>query len=174
VEDLALRRKALEAQIAAIDKKTAELSADDTYGGYIDETGARVSGSISTEMSTEFLNWFMNEIQPDEARKLLTCFLPKLEGQKDQSISCPVLDLSFMRDLKGKKPYDRWEQDLKTIQNKFTDVIRPLLFLWPISPDSEGNQVMQAVRDAIKLWCNANLYLTSARRKNVLKATDPH
>ena len=32
---------------------------------------------------------------------------------------------------------------------------------------------MHAVRDAVKLWCNSNLYLTSDRRKNVLKATDP-
>ena len=78
-----------------------------------------------------------------------------------------------MRDLKGKKPFDRLEQDLKTIQNKFTDVIRPLLFLWSVTLEAEGNQVMQAARDAVKLWCNINLYLTSARRKNVLKATDP-
>jgi len=29
--------------------------------------------------------------------------------------------------------------DLKTIQNKFTNVIRPLLFFWPIAPDADGN-----------------------------------
>jgi hypothetical protein len=56
LEDLAIRRKACgEAEIAAIDLKlTADRSAEDPYGGYIDKTGARYSGSISAERATEF------------------------------------------------------------------------------------------------------------------------
>ena len=61
----------------------------------------------------------------------------------------------------------------KAIHNKLTDIVRPLLYLWTVAPTGEGNQVAQAIEDSVRLWCNANFYLTTARRKNVLKATDP-
>ena len=66
-----------------------------------------------------------------------TCFLPKLNGQKDHSVACPICNLR--ETSKVKSHLILFEQDLKTIQKKLTDVVRPLLLLWSFSPDAEGN-----------------------------------
>jgi hypothetical protein len=174
LEELNVRRLVLESELALITKKTSEISPDvDAESGYTDEDGTRISGLVPSEKSTLLIEWFSSAIPANEARRLRTCFTPQLEGQKNPSVLCPKLDMTFVKDLKGKKPNERWETDLKAIQNKFTDIIRPLLYLWTVAPAGEGNQVTQAIEDSVRLWCNANLYLTTARRKNVLKATDP-
>ena len=80
----------------------------------------------------------------------------------------------YARGLKGKKPYDLWEKDLKTIQGKFPEALRHLLFAC-VNVTEDGDKMLgQAIAGSIKLWCQVNLNLTCLRRKNVLNATDPN
>ena len=51
------------------------------------------------------------------------------------SFLCPQVEFFYARELKGKKPFDLkpfelWEKDLKKIQGKFHEALRPLLFAW--------------------------------------------
>ena len=65
-----------------------------------------------------------------------------------------------------------WEKDLKTIQGKFHEALRPLLFAWANLTEDGDEMLGQAIADSVKLWCQVNFNLTCLRRKNVLKATD--
>ena len=90
LEELNSRRLALESELALIAQKTSEMTEDISSGpGYTDESGARVSGLVSAEKANRLMEWFSNEIPADEARRLRTCFIPQLEGQRHPSIICP-------------------------------------------------------------------------------------
>ena len=99
------------------------------------------------------------------------CLSPRFEGH-NTPFFCPQLEIFYARELKGKKPFDLWERDLKTIQGKFHEALRPLLFAWANLTEDGDEMLGQAIADSIKLWCQINFNLTCLRRKNLLKATD--
>ena len=128
---------------------------------------------VPKDKTDQFYEWLSGEISPEDAKRIKAyCFSPRFEGRSN-SFVCPLLEIFFSRELKGKKPYEQLESDLKSIQSKHHEAIRPLLFMWVNLTEEEDDMLRQATADSIKHWCNVNYNLTNLRRKNVLKAMNP-
>jgi len=160
---------ALKAELAETKRRLAQLAGEDTA-----EAGTSGSSDllIRKDKADQFFEWLSGEVSAEDMKRIRAyCLSPRFEGHKTPFV-CPQLEIFYARELKGKKPFDLWEKDLKTIQNKFHEALRPLLFAWANLRDDGDEMLGQAIADSVKLWCQVNFNLTCLRRKNVLKATD--
>jgi len=157
----------LESKLTQAKKKRALLAGEDFL-----ETSGSYDLLIPKDKSDQFYEWLSGEISPEDAKRIKAyCLSPCFEGRSN-SFVCPQLEIFFSRELKGKKPFEQLESDLKSIQIKHHEALRPLLFTW-VNLSEEDDMLRQATADSIKHWCNVNYNLTNLRRKVVLKATDP-
>lgn len=138
--------------------------------------GDIIKFKISCEKSEKLRNLASFGLSDFKARAFRNRFHPKFDGGSF-SLCIPEMDEAIYLELQivkrssvSKEKIDRHESELRVVQNKVLDVIRPLLFIWNSSKDRE---IKQAVKTAIYLWAHAHFSLTALRRKNVLKQTHP-
>ncbi len=131
---------------------------------------------ISCEKSEKLRNLVSFGLSDSKARAIRNRFNPKFDGGSF-SLCIPEMDEAIYLELQivkrssaSKEKIDRNEAELRGVQNKVLDVIRPLLFIWNSSKD---RQIRKAVKTAIYLWAHAHFSMTALRRKNVLKQTHP-
>jgi len=168
-EETSAHIAALKAELAETKRRLAQLAGEDTA-----EAGTSGSSDllIRKDKADQFFEWLSGEVSAEDMKRIRAyCLSPRFEGHKTPFV-CPQLEIFYARELKGKKPFDLWEKDLKTIQGKFHEALRPLLFAWANLTDDGDEMLGQAIADSVKLWCQVNFNLTCLRRKNVLKATD--
>ena len=168
-EETSAHIAALKAELPETKRRLAQLAGEDTA-----EAGTSGSSDllIRKDKADRFFKWLSGEVSAEDMKRIRAyCLSPRFEGHKTPFV-CPQLEIFYARELKGKKPFDLWEKDLKTIQGKFHEALRPLVFAWANLTDDGDEMLGQAIADSVKLWCQVNFNLTCLRRKNVLKATD--
>ena len=121
-----------------------------------------------------------SKLAPSEARRLRERYVPEF-ASGSFGLVCPVLDSSMARRLKEMKNAEATkaearEKSLLADQYKILDIGRPLLFLWnDLTKDQTmlDSPLAVAAASAMQLWGNSFFAITSQRRENVLKTTDP-
>jgi hypothetical protein len=154
--------EALESKLTQAKKKWALLAGEE----FVE---ASLSGSsnllVPKEKIDHFYEWLSGEISPEDAKRIkANCLSPRFEGRSN-SFVCPQLEIFFSRELKGKKPYEQLQSDLKSIQSKHHEALRPLLFTWVNLTEEDDDMLRQATADSIKHWCNVKLQLDKFAKK---------
>ena len=140
---------ALRAELAEAKKRVAQLTGEAT-----ETAEAAASGSsellIPKEKADQFVEWLSGEVSAEDIKRIKAyCLSPRLEGLKIP-FACPQLEIFYARGLKGKKQNEVLEKDLRTIQSRLHEALRPLLFTWVNV--TEGDEMLsQAIADSIRL-----------------------
>ncbi|KZS04064.1 Uncharacterized protein APZ42_033066 [Daphnia magna] len=127
-----------------------------------------------------FRNWMTTSLSAPEARNLRDSFIPSFPNSGFDLV-CPQVDSSFSRRFKDIKTpemskAEATERSLKAEQYKILDVARPLLFLREKiaeSADLKDSPLAEAADTALRLWGHTFHNVTTSRRENLLKVSDP-
>ncbi|KAI9551265.1 hypothetical protein GHT06_002338 [Daphnia sinensis] len=123
--------------------------------------------TVARKRMKVFRNWMTTSLSAPEARNLRDI--------------CPQVDSSFSRRFKDIKTpemskAEATERSLKAEQYKILDVALPLLFLREKiaeSADLKDSPLAEAADTALRLWGHTFHNVTTSRRENLLKVSDP-
>ena len=114
-------------------------------------------------------------LEPSQAKALRANFSPKFEDP-DFSVNVPMLDESlYVRfKLPGNPSSEAEEKRLQSLQFKLLDCAKPMFELRGLLTGTLANPRHKELVDlALDLWAVAFNNMTHARRKNVMKITNP-
>ncbi|EFX78943.1 hypothetical protein DAPPUDRAFT_320020 [Daphnia pulex] len=105
---------------------------------------------------------------------------PKFQ-KRSVSLHCPKIDHSMARRMKGRRgpeltKVEQKEKTLTSMQFKLLDIARPLVFISEslVADKTDANlDVHDVCSDSIRLLGHAFACITTKRRENILKFTDP-
>jgi hypothetical protein len=137
----------------------------------VDVTEFRVSSTSSKKIR----KWISKSFAKSKAKKLRERFQPKFSSSFE--LLNPEMDDSVYRRLKElkisvatKEKIDNKEMEMRAMQFKILDIVRPMLFIWETAQEET---VRDAAKVAIKQWAHAFFACTDFRRNNLLKQTNP-
>jgi hypothetical protein len=130
---------------------------------------------VSSTSSKKIRKWISKSFAKSKAKKLRERFQPKFSSSFE--LLNPEMDDSVYRRLKElknsvatKEKIDNKEMEMRAMQFKILDIVRPMLFIWETAQEET---VRDAAKVAIKQWAHAFFACTDFRRNNLLKQTNP-
>ncbi|KZS04662.1 uncharacterized protein LOC116927497 [Daphnia magna] len=130
---------------------------------------------VSSTSSKKIRKWISKSFAKSKAKKLRERFQPKFSSSFE--LLNPEMDDSVYRRLKElknlvatKEKIDNKESEMRAMQFKILDIVRPMLFIWETAQEETARD---AAKVAIKQWAHAFFACTDFRRNNLLKQTNP-
>ena len=118
---------ALKAELAETKRRLAQLTGEDTVYAVASDSSDLV---IRKDKAEQFFELLSGEVSAEDMKKIKAyCLYFRFEGHKTPFV-WPQFEFFYARELKGKKTFDLWEKEIKTIHGKFYEALRPLLFVW--------------------------------------------
>ncbi|EFX66255.1 hypothetical protein DAPPUDRAFT_116579 [Daphnia pulex] len=146
----------------------------------VEEDHLRREQSEERKRMKVFRDWMTTSLSAPEARNLRNSFIPSFP-KSGFDLVCPQVDSSFSRRFKDIKTpemsnAEAMKRSLKAEQYKILDIARPLLFLREKiaeSADLKDSPLAEAADTALRLWGHTFHNVTTSRRENLLKVSDP-
>lgn len=113
---------------------------------------------VSSTSSKKIRKWISKSFSKSKAKKLRELFQPKFSSSLE--LLNPEMD----------EKIDNKENEMRAMQFKILDIVRPMLFVWETSQEEA---VRNAAKVAIKQWAHAFFACTDFRRNNLLEQTNP-
>ena len=153
---------------------TGETENQEDSGSRKRDRSPEYSFEVSRDDSKRFREWTTGDLSVD--KKDRERYQPVFR-KKSVKLVVPEMDGSVHRRLQERKKsvssktnIDHQESVLRSLHFKLLDIVRPILFLWSTLGDGLH---LDAASHALKLWAKAFSSTTNARRKNLLKQTNP-
>lgn len=170
------KRKLSNPSASAGDRKRArgERSSASTPSSADDTVFEEAQSLVPLEVSDKVAKIITEGLEPSKSKALRDKYCPNFENS-EFSLNVPTLDEDFYVRFKvpGVKNAEKEEKRLQSFQFKILDVAKPIFELRGLLSPVSNPRHMELVDAALDLWGVAFNTLTHARRKNIMKVTNP-